>query len=90
MKLNEIGDLIRAFLADEIGEWDWDDFISIRVENPLIQKVKDYCNSLPLISPPTDDYSYCSNSGVKELISLADELEKGEYAVLEWLKQRNL
>jgi hypothetical protein len=58
---------IEAFLEGTGQEWDWDDFISLELEDPSLEDVRRRCVSLPLRFPPTLAGYYCSEEGLEEL-----------------------
>lgn len=67
---------IRAFLEDSGGRWDWDDFISIPIDDPEVDKIRRAAIDIRDRFPPTREEHYCSEEGVVELQKLADRLRK--------------
>lgn len=70
-------DVVKAiddFLGGSGGRWDWDDFISIRLDDPVLEHVRLKAASLPDRFPPTLPGHYASAEGMTELRRLADTL----------------
>ncbi len=60
----EVRAILRAFIYGETGEWDWDDFISLPVEDAYLNAVRIICRDLPTRFPPElGSDAYCSNEG---------------------------
>lgn len=71
----EVAKLIRNFVEGSGGAWDWDDFISTRLDDPQLDEVRSLCAAIPDAYPPTKADLYCSEGGLDELRKLADSLE---------------
>ena len=69
---DEAAATIEAFLAGTGGEWDWDDFTSIRRRDPFVESVRTRCISI------RDDFPggnrYCSAAGEAAFNDLARDL----------------
>jgi hypothetical protein len=65
--LAEVARYIDDFLAGSGGRWDWDDFISIPLEDPELEVIRKQCAALPDRYPPTQPRQYCSQEGLAEL-----------------------
>ena len=77
-KLNkkQVATVIYNFLNEKGQEWDWDDFISIPIEDSFLESIRLKCASLPEEFPPAQGKGYCSEEGVKVLRKYLDELSK--------------
>ena len=70
MTVDEVGDLIEAFLGDrrDIGDWDWDDFVSVRQKTPEIESLRIEVLRIETdFPPPPGQRSWCSEEGEKAL-----------------------
>lgn len=74
MKKVELKKLILDFINDESGEWDWDDFISIKQNDPEIEEIRQFCLNLPENYPSPNPNEYCNEDGVIELKKIAEKL----------------
>mgnify|MGYP001309513816 CR=1 FL=1 len=66
---------IREFLEGSGEQWDWDDFTSVPLDDPTLERVRLECVSLPDRFPPKRKGHYCSEAGLEELRRLAETLE---------------
>lgn len=66
---------IEKFLSDGGGAHDWDDFTSIRIDDPELEKIRTFCVDLPELYPPTT-MQYCNEEGMNQLRKIASELRK--------------
>ena len=71
----EASQYIDDFLSGRGATWDWDDFISIPLDDPLLEEVRLKCASLPARFPPTGPGQYCSEAGMAELRGFLDALK---------------
>jgi hypothetical protein len=76
MKLskNEVADIIENFLSKTDQTWDWDDFISIRLSDPEVDKVRQHCARIREDFPPDEPGEYTNEAGRAVLRKLASEL----------------
>ena len=56
---------IEEFLAGAGGRWDWDDFISIRLKDPDLERVRRIAAALPEQFPPDLTGGYCNDESRK-------------------------
>jgi hypothetical protein len=70
----EIADLIARCLTENCGEWEWDDFISIKQADPEIEDIRIMCGNLPKKFPPNSPYQYCNEEGIKFLKATVEKL----------------
>lgn len=78
MKQNHIQTitLIRRFIQGSVDPYEWDDFISIPLRDPELEKLRITCVNLPKDFPPADKQHYCGQAGLEILESLARHLER--------------
>lgn len=78
MKKKEISELILRFIGDlpGLGEWEWDDFISIRDKDPEIEAVRRKVLEIEIQYPPEDGRGWCSEEGINKMRKIAMELSR--------------
>ena len=76
----EMASLIDRFLdGKNIGKWDWDDFTSIRITHPELDKIRVLCALLPLHFPADlRTRAYANEDGLRFLRALAAKLRNEE------------
>ena len=77
MQKSDLADLIEKFVNGTIGEWDWDDFISVKRSDPEIEEIRRRCAEVPVEFPPKRDGEYCSEEGAAVLTNLVRLLREG-------------
>jgi len=81
MTRDEVAICIRRFLDGTGGNWDWDDFISIKLDDPRLDRVRRTCGELPDRYPPTVRGHYCSDEGLGVLRDLLKQLSSAPSAL---------
>jgi hypothetical protein len=76
----ELSRTIGSFLDGSCGEWDWDDFISIRSKIPEIQLIKDFCADSSFLYPPVKTGHWCNKLGLQRLAELSRLIRTGTEA----------
>jgi hypothetical protein len=66
--------IINAFVDGTGGRWDWDDFISVPLKDPELERVRLLAAELPDRFPPGLAGGYCSIEGLQVLRKVADRL----------------
>ena len=74
MTREEVLKTIETFISGTGGKWDWDDFISIRLQNAELDTVRKRCFSVRDEFPNMDPHEYCNEEGMKVLRDLAGAL----------------
>jgi len=67
---------IEKFLSDKGCAHDWDDFTSIRIKDPSLEKIRAFCADLPVLYPPVHCRQYCNEDGLDRLRKLAFDLRR--------------
>jgi hypothetical protein len=68
---SDIADIIQRFLdGTPRDSWEWDDFISVALEDPVLETVRRRCAGLRDEFPPDTPDSYCGPEGVDVLEQL--------------------
>jgi hypothetical protein len=73
----EVASTIEGFVSGRDNQWDWDGFISIRIDDPELEKIRQRCISVRDEFPPDKVTDYCSPAGMEVMRKLADELKAG-------------
>lgn len=74
MNRAEAKELIGRFVAGETTDWEWDDFVSTPSRDSLLESLRVKCLQVRDEFPPERAGEYCSESGAKQLLALADDL----------------
>lgn len=69
----EVAEYIERFLDGSGEKWDWDDFTSIRIADPRLDRVRLEAIDVRHRFPP-DSQGYCSDEGLAQLRALAESL----------------
>ena len=70
----QVAETIEGFVNGTGNQWDWDGFISIRIDDPELEKIRQRCISVRNEFPPDKVTDYCSPAGMEVMRRLADEL----------------
>ena len=71
----EVALLIRRFVGGTLGVWEWDDFVSVRLSDAKIDRIRMAALEVHQKYPPTQRGEYCNLDGTRALLELADEAE---------------
>ncbi len=74
MTKGEVADTLEAFISGSSKDWDWDDFISLRLQDPELDKIQKECAVLPDKYPPKEKGQYCSPEGIEVLKNIVIKL----------------
>jgi hypothetical protein len=70
----ELANLIKAFIDGTSGEWDWDDFTSVRQSDPDVEQARQRILAVPGRYPSSDKKHWCNEDGIEELLGIAESL----------------
>jgi len=59
----EVANTIEGFVNGTGDQWAWDDFISIRLSDPELEKIRKRCVSIRDEFPASDPRVYCRDAG---------------------------
>jgi hypothetical protein len=77
MTRKDAADLIARFLnGTHRNPWEWDDFVSERKSDPIIESVRLRCALLWQEFPPPVKSQYCSDEGLEVLRQLEANLRR--------------
>ncbi len=80
MTRKEVAKTIEDFVNGTGGKWDWDDFVSIRLQDSELDAIRQKCVSVRDEFPPSDTRDYCSEAGMQVLRDLLATLRAGHGA----------
>jgi hypothetical protein len=66
----EVADIIERFLNGGGGTWEWDDFISLRIEDPELDAIRARCNE----TYEDGHRGWCGPNGIAELTRIMQSL----------------
>ena len=70
----EVAQIIDRFLDGTGGDWDWGDFCSIKITDPELDQVREFCLFANSEYPPTEKGHYCNSEGFNRLREVARNL----------------
>ncbi len=73
---NEVASIIESFISGVGDERTWDDFISVPINDPELEKIRNHCAALPEKFPPDKDGMYCNKDGIEILKAHVEKLRK--------------
>ncbi len=71
---SDIADIMEAFLDGTAGRHDWDDFISVRLSDPVLEAIRGRCAQLPTECPAERPGQYCSEAGTQVVRAYVSQL----------------
>jgi hypothetical protein len=69
-------DVIERFIEGKSSDWEWDDFISSPIGNPILEKIRARCLQLDKEFPPTNSGQYTNDKGLEILRSYVEQLRR--------------
>ena len=74
----EVALIIEQFLDGRCGDWDWDDFLSIGIQEPELETVRRRCSAVWEEYPSGKPGEYCNADGLAVLRQIAQELRSSK------------
>ena len=74
MTRDEVANTIQQFLDGTGGKWDWDDFCSFEIADPMLDAIRERCISVHDEFPAKE--GYCDERGTQVLRELVERLRK--------------
>jgi hypothetical protein len=71
---SKIANLLNRFVRGDVTDWEFDDFLSIKNEDPILEKYRVEIGELPTRFPPNDPTHYTSSEGVRRILKISSEL----------------
>jgi hypothetical protein len=66
-----IADLLRRFVEGEVHPYEFDDFISVKQDDILLERSRHELISLPDDYPPEDNRRYTSPAGMQRILEIS-------------------
>jgi len=76
MSKSEVAEQLDSFLSGRGESWDWDDFVSVKIDDPELDRIRVLCAGLPTKYPAQKKGAYCNSQGFAVLQSLLESLRK--------------
>ena len=70
----EVANTIEGFVDGTGSQWAWDGFISIRLDDPELEAIRQRCISIRDEFPSSDPCAYCSDAGLKIMQQIVQDL----------------
>lgn len=70
----EVSNAIEGFANGTGDQWAWDGFISIRLDDPELEAIRQKCVAIRDKFPPSDPRSYCSEAGLVAMRQIVQDL----------------
>lgn len=71
---SDVANILQDFLAGSERSWEWDDFISVQIENPELELVRIECLRIRYEHPAGPLGPWCDEEGMEIIRTLANEL----------------
>ena len=70
----EVAKIVEGFVNRTGRQWDWDGFISIRLDDPELEAIRQKCIAIRDEFPPSDLRDYCSEAGLNVMRQIVQDL----------------
>ena len=74
----EVARAIESFVENRGGAWDWDDFTSVHIGDPRLDRIRERCAQLDSEFPPEAPGQYCGPAGMEVLRGFVRELRSAD------------
>ena len=71
---DDVAESIESLVDGESEGWDWDDFVSVPIDNKELDEIRRNCARLPKLYPADRIGAYCSDEGLQILRSFVKQL----------------
>jgi hypothetical protein len=71
---DEVANTIEGFVNGTGDQWAWDGFISLRLDDPELEAVRQKCVAIRDEFPPSDPRAYCSEAGLEAMRKIVRDL----------------
>ncbi|HJT81542.1 MAG TPA: hypothetical protein VJ719_10125 [Chthoniobacterales bacterium] len=76
----EVASTIDGFVNGQGNQWAWDGFISIRLDDPELESIRQEIVALPAKFPSSNPRDYCSEAGMEKMREMVRNLRAGSVA----------
>ncbi|CAN5672342.1 hypothetical protein BH20VER1_BH20VER1_06500 [soil metagenome] len=70
----EVASTIEGLVNGTGNQWGWDEFTSIRLDDPELEAVRQKVVAVPVEFPPTEPRAYCSAAGLEQMRQMVKDL----------------
>jgi hypothetical protein len=70
----EVANTIEGFVNGTGNQWAWDGFISIRLDDPELEAIREKIVALPVEFAPSNPTDYCNAAGIEKMRQLVQDL----------------
>ena len=70
----EVANTIEGFVKGTGNQWAWDGFVSIRLDDPELEAIRQKCISIRDEFPPAGPRGYCSEAGMEIMRQMVQDL----------------
>ena len=77
----EVATIIESFLNGTAESRAWDDFTSVPLSDPELERIRIRCAQLPKEFPPESASAYCNEQGIVVLKTYAQLLKKNQQRI---------
>lgn len=70
----EVANTIEGLVNGTGNQWAWDDFTSIRLDNPELESIRQQVVAIPVEFPPSNLKDYCSEAGMDKMRQIVRDL----------------
>lgn len=74
----EMATLLESFADGTAGPWNWDDFLSVPIGDPYLDRIRLRCSKLDKEFPPDVPGQYCGARGLAVLRDFVAELRRAD------------
>ncbi|MES2309452.1 MAG: hypothetical protein V4507_11400 [Verrucomicrobiota bacterium] len=72
----EVIDILERFVSNKLGNWEWDDFISIRQKDEFVDALRLWAGDLHDDYPAKKGEGYCNPEGIEQIRKVIEGLKK--------------
>ena len=70
----DVAKYLEDFVNNGGGQWDWDDFTSVPIADPELDKVRQFCEEARTRWPVPEGQGWCNDEGMDQIRQLAGRL----------------
>lgn len=74
----EVARIIETFVNGQGSPWDWDEFVSVPINDPYLDTIRECCARLDEEFPPNQPGQYCGPAGLEIMKRYVAELRRAD------------
>jgi hypothetical protein len=78
MSRGQLASVLESLAEGTAGPWDWDDFLSVPIGDPDLDRIRLRCSRLDEEFPPDEPGRYCGEGGLAVLRQFVAELRRSD------------